>query len=308
MSYTIPDEAIINFSENVGPIDNVVNTSFNSYCKDCSIGVYIYKSSKAISGYIRSLLEVNRGAHYYLQTAERTDLSTASCVVDLSQVTIDPKNNRRGFIALSFISKGSAINQCDIGIACDTATGGRGKWYLSCWCRDFSVKNKIVSYPWSENTNFKAVETDAKTFIPDGRKVRITISVAKNATTKKDIIVGTIVDVDSVKTYGEIKFEVPSGVAFTNASSTPKLRFERFISFVPALEGKDDKDYSTLNARIYDCRLNGGAWGDSDKDIEYCWSVQGANIGKLHPSTLAYDPATHKSIDEIEIYHQYKLH
>lgn len=313
MSYTIPKDALIFSDAKIGPIENIVDTTYNEECSKCMVGAYIYRSSCTFTNYIRDAIEPNEGAHYYLQTAERTNLYNESFVVDLSKVEIDPKGTRRGFISLSFVSNGFNIHQCDIGIACDTATNMRGKWYPTCWCRDFLAKDAegndiIAAYPPSANNKVHVEEGSTKYFIPDNRKVRITLAVERNQNEEMDIIYGTFVDVDNGTLYGDILFKVPYGTAFPVGLSMPMLRFERFISFVPLVNMPDNRDFSRLIATIYDCKINGSAWTDSTSDIEHCWSCQGANIVTLRPSTLAYDPSSHMSKDEIEIYHQYQLH
>ena len=79
----------------------------------------------------------------------------------------------------------------------------------------------------------------------------------------------------------------------------------RFISLVPQNDdgAHDDADSSVLNANLTNLKLGSSNWTASQ--IDYAWSVQGANISELKISTLS---GTTSNSDSIKINHRYQLH
>lgn len=119
-----------------GPIDNIID---QSYYPEATIGCYMYKSvcgstPHTFSDHIRGFVEPNAGAHYYVQSANSTNFSGAKLTVNLNNVTVDTKNNRNAYIAISMIASGTRLGNCDIGF-CNTGDG----WYPMIWAPDQST-------------------------------------------------------------------------------------------------------------------------------------------------------------------------
>ncbi len=135
------------------------------------------------------------------------------------------------------------------------------------------------------------------------------------------IIVGTITPENGdpvVLTYYSNDYVSSSsssvqGKFFYYQNGEPCLRFMRFMSFVPKantnLPEDDMRDYSSLNAAMYNLKINGAPW--SGELIEYAWSVQGTNINSLELGGVTENGSNDpdKGIcDSIVINHQYDIH
>lgn len=264
-----------------GPYSNIVG----------SVGGYIYKNAagQTFKDHIKGCLEVNAGAHYYVQSPYDC-YASASARIDLSKASIDPKD-RNGYISLSMVMAGQKAGQCDIGLGYLD-----GKWQPVKWCRDIRVTGSVAGLPetsssglWTPLANQNAV-------------VDITITISSTSTTE------TFTGVFKIGN-DEIAHVTYSGdrgdfFAYHWSQNKPLVRFVRFMSLVPQDPSEDDKDFSTMEGEIENLKINGSNW-NADR-IEYAWSVQGANIESLKISNLATSSIA-QNADYIKINHRYQL-
>lgn len=268
-----------------GPYTNLVG----------SVGGYIYKNAagQTFKDHIKGCIEVNAGAHYYVQSDYECHTS-ASTRIDLSKVSINPQS-RNGFISLSMVMGGSKANQCDVGLGYMN-----GSWRPTKWCKDVqnsTSSNTVGLTPAASGTfgldqplsNQKAI-------------VDVTITVSATASTEK--IVGSF-KVGSAE-VARVTYTGAAGDFFVYhwSKKKPLVRFVRFMSLVPLSKSQDDRDYSTLEGTISNLKLDGNTWDASG--IEYAWSVQGANIESLKISTIS-PSSVGSNADYIKINHRYQL-
>lgn len=301
-------------------IPNIIDTSLFG-CRLCNIGAYLYKSvygstKHTYAQHIKGCIEPDAGAHYYVQSAYSTAFAKATAVVDLSKVSVTPKD-RNAFISLS-LSTGNMpqMRQCDFGLGYyhspDEAKEG---WYPSSWSRDYLKSGPINIVPVSDATNGVHVSSSKGTRIAADAKVKIELIVKKEG--GQDIVIGNLYNLNGDgNPFACIKYTGTYGSFFSTAYSKPLVRFVRFMSLVPKnteTVSVDDRDYSRLSGTMSDLTLYssaaataGTAW---NKDyIEYAWSVQGANIEKLQISDLTANDTGTKNADVCSIYHRYDLH
>lgn len=267
-----------------GPYTNIV----------AQVGGYIYKNAagQTFKDHIKGCLEVNAGAHYYVQSQYSANYAVATARIDLSKVSVNVKKNgvvkRHGFLSLSIVSEGTKAFQCDIGLG----HYGNG-WMPITYCKG------------------QRPDTGSGTFgleVPlDNQNAVVDITYTVSKTAAQDKIVG-VFKVGS-QTVAQVTYTAKAGELFRNGGTTsspkPLVRFVRFMSLVPLSATTDDADNTTMEATMTNFKLGSRSWDKSL--IEYAWSVQGANIeslkiGNLTPSTVG------TNADYIKINHRYQLH
>lgn len=287
--------------------DNVTSGEYYIYG---SLGGYIYKSYESMFGasaaykdHIKPLAEANVGAHYYVQSPYSTNYSSASATIDFNSVELTHAN-RNAYISLGIITEGSKYYSFDIGFTYDVTTdnGSEVGWVPCAIAHGGTTPTPTIS---CTDSTVNGIWKFYKNKYLNVRYCDIKIEVSK--TSENDIVTVTYTYRSDTSTLEQciLTYKFNAGAMFTSSSSDPKLRFMRFISLVPSSgDGtKDDKDNSVLAANLSNLKLGSSNWTASQ--IDYAWSVQGANITKLKISTLS---GTTANADSIRIYHQYQLH
>lgn len=282
--------------------DNITSGEFYLYN---NLGGYIYKSYESMHGtaakfkdHIKPIAECNVGAHYYVQSPYTTNYNSASATVDFNSVSVTPKN-RNAYISLGLVTDGSSkFYSFDIGLIYDQTNG-----WVSCAIAhggttpvpEVNCSDSSVSGIWEFYKNNYS----------GARYCDIKIDVSK--TSANDIVKVTYTYRSTSATLATciLTYRFAAGELFDSTYSTPKLRFMRFISLVPQNDdgAHDDADSSVLNANLTNLKLGSSNWTASQ--IDYAWSVQGANISELKISTLS---GTTSNSDSIKINHRYQLH
>lgn len=270
------------------------------------MGGYIYKSYESILGrsqyykdHIKSLVEANVGAHYYVQSPYTTSYSKASGTIKLTEVSENCKT-RSAFISMGIVTGGTLFSSVDVGMI-NKANAGWQPCVLA--TSDSGANWGIPTFEPASITKFSDFSVNKYTGV-----VYCTIDIEVSKTSVKDRLICTYTYKNSSKsTIASCKmtYEKSIGTLYESGYSTPCVRFTRFASLVPANNDptKDDADGSYLNANISDLKLNSSNWTASQ--IDYAWSVQGANILELNISTLS---GSTSNADSIKIKHQYQLH
>lgn len=290
--------------------DNITSGAFYLYN---DLGGYIYKSYESMRGasakfkdHIKPVAECNVGAHYYVQSPYK-NYSSAKATIDFNTISLTHKG-RNAYISLGLVTEGSKYFSFDIGFTFDTRiTNGTEKGWVP---YAIAHENNSSSSTTPRYTLFGSTDNSVtalwdfnKSKYKDARYCDIEISVSKE---NGDDIVKVIYTYRS--TSGTVascgfKFSFTAGEMFNSESTTPRLRFMRFISLVPTGPTKDDADNSSFNAGLSNLKLDGSNWTASQ--IDYAWSIQGANISELKISTLS---GTTSNADSIKINHRYQLH
>lgn len=283
--------------------DNITSGTF--YVKG-DLGGYIYKSyesifnrSQAYKDHIKDLVEANVGAHYYVQSPYTTLYSKASGTIKLTDTSVNC-NTRSAYISMGIITCGTLFSSVDIGMI-NKANAG---WQPCILATSDSMANwGIPVFEPASITQFSDFRVNKYTGV-----VYCTIDIELSKSSGKDRLICTYTYKNSSKaTIASCKmtYEKTLGTLYESTYSTPCVRFTRFASLVPENNDatKDDADNSYLNANISDLKLNSSNWTASQ--IDYAWSVQGANITELKISTLSGSTA---NADSIKIKHQYQLH
>ncbi len=250
--------------------------------------------------HIKTFIEPYAGAHYYAQGFDTTTYQSASMTVNLSEVEIDRKNARNGFICLGIVTGGSKYKHADIGLACSNnkVENGvnRGEWRAYTWgsWTDNNGDKHDIEWDWDFGYNYLFHYTDTV-------RVNITISITGGMhKIKCDFYAGnSTTEVQAAS----CSFITSPGEMFPVEGGQPKVRFVRFISLVPL--NSDNRDYSYLKGTIRNLKLNGATW-DYTK-IQYAWSVQDDNINDIKISILG-NTSIATNVDSIHIYHDTEVH
>lgn len=282
--------------------DNITSGVFYLYG---DLGGYIYKSYESMrrdfakfKDHIKPVSECNTGAHYYVQAPYTTNYNSASATVDFNSVSVTPKD-RNAYISLGLVTDGSSkFFSFDIGLTYDKTKG----WVSYAIAHGGTAPEPEVNCSDSSVTK---IWQFYKNNYSGARYCDIRIDVSK--TSSNDIVKVTYTYRSASVTLATciLTYRFKAGELFDADYSNPKLRFMRFISLVPQNEDgtHDDADSSVLNANLTNLKLGTSNWTDSQ--IDYAWSVQGANISELKISTLS---GTTANSDSIKINHRYQLH
>jgi len=285
---------------------NYDNITSGTYFVKGDLGGHIYKSYESITGryaaykdHIKDYVEANVGAHYYVHGPYTTNYSSASGTVDLDEISLN-NPSRSAYISMGIIVCGSKFSSIDIGLINKNNNG-----WQPCILETSDVGAKL-STPTYSPSSINAYEKFKTSLYPSVKYCTIDISVSKS--NGNDILKCTYTYKNSnMKAIGSwtITYTQKAGELFESGYSKPAVRFTRFISLVPSTGNgtNDDADNSYLNAGISNLKLNSSNWTASQ--IDYAWSVQGANITELKISTLS---GSTSNADSIKIKHQYQLH
>lgn len=260
-----------------------------------NVSGFIYANPEGVTfaQHIKNFIEPYAGAHYYAQGFYTTSYQTASMTVNLSEVEIDRKNNRNGYICLGFVSGGSTYQHADIGLGCtnNKVENGvnRGEWRAYAW-------GTGIEWEWEFGENYLFHYTDTV-------RVKITITTAnsKHKITCDFYAGNSTTEVQAARCW----FEKPVGQIFLAQNGQPIVRFVRFMSLVPVIGGTDSADNSYLKGVIRNLKLNDATW-DYTK-IQHAWSVQDDNINDLKLSILG-NTSIATNADSIHIYHDTSVH
>ncbi len=275
---------------------------------------YVYKNSQDFSKHIKWCVEPYGGAHYYLRSNYSNAHKIVSAMVDLDAVSVDCKNSRNAYISLGIIATGTKMQQCDFGLENDGED-----WMVATWSKNYNQENGESGHnefepalPTLQTTKFTGVVN---------MTLEVKTGVKAGESQEQYIIVGTITPENGnpvALTYYSNDYVSNSsssikGKFFDYQNGEPCLRFMRFMSLVPKantnLPEDDVRDYTSLNAAMYNLTINGDPW--SGNLIEYAWSVQGANIVDLKLGGVTENGSNdpNKGIcDSIAINHQYNIH
>lgn len=289
--------------------DDITSGAFYLYG---NLGGYIYKSYESMRSqaakfkeHIKPVAECNVGAHYYVQSPYR-NYSSAKATIDFNAISLNHQG-RNAYISLGLVTEGSKFYSFDIGFIYDrTKKNGVEQGWVPCAIAHsdtMSTPNPTIFD--RTDSSVTGIWNFYKNKYANARYCDIEITVSK--ANGKDIVRVKYSYRSTTQTLATCGFEYSftAGYMFNNESSTPLLRFMRFISLVPANNDPtiDDADNSVFNAGLTNLKLNGSNWTASQ--IDYAWSVQGANITELKISTLS---GTTANSDSIKINHRYQLH
>lgn len=281
--------------------------TYGTYFVKGNLGGYIYKSYESITGrnakykdHIKSLVEANNGAHYYVQGPYTTKYSKASGTINLSNVSVSG-SRRSAYISMGIITCGTNFSSVDIGLINKNGAGWQPAIVATsdngtAWEVDEfspSTIKQFSDFRVSKYSNVKYCTIDIEVSKSNGYDVLVCTYTYKNSA-------GTTI------ATCKVTYRKKAGTLYESGYSKPAVRFTRFISLVPTNEGGicDDADESYLNAGISDLKLNSSNWTASQ--IDYAWSVQGLNITELKISTFVSGNAS--NADSIKIKHHYQLH
>ncbi len=279
--------------------DNITSGTYFVYN---NLGGYVYKSYESIYGapalfkdHIKPYVEANSGAHYYVHSPYK-NYTSASGRIDFNSVSHSITANRTAYISLGIIAVGTKYSSFDIGMTYDKVNSS----WVPC-AMTHSDYGYTTPTPIPVGNSVPLYNFFKKNY-PTARYCTMKIEVSRSGNT--DTVTYTCTYENSAgTTVGTCtnKFNFTTGDFFE--AGTLKMRFTRFISLVPTTRTNDNADNSYLNAGISNLKLNSSNWTASQ--IDYAWSVQGANILELNISTLS---GSTSNADSIKIKHQYQLH
>jgi len=240
--------------------DNITSGVYYVYN---DLGGYIYKSYESIfsaparfADHIKPLVEANVGAHYYVQSPYTTTYSSASATVDVNSVNLT-HNGRNAYISLGIVTEGSTYYSFDIGLIYDRSlrNGVEAGWVPCAIAHGGTTPTPTISCTDSSVTG---IWNFYKSKYSGARYCDINIAVSKTSSNDVVTVTYTYRSAGSTLATCVLTYNFTAGAMFTSTSTTPKLRFMRFVSLVPANDDgtDDDRDYSILNANLNSLKLN----------------------------------------------------
>ena len=275
--------------------DSIMSGAFYPTNEYASLGGMIYKSNVTYASHIKNFVQPLHGAHYYVQSPYSNTYDKAKAFVDLSTVQVDTKGKRNAYISLG--TKTEKTSGTGVSIDFGLVNEGSG------WCAvSYMTSTGAISPSYTEN--FKKIYAGAA-------KVDFYVRLIAKASTD-DIDAYFIFYDSSYNVLGTsyILYQTAPGQLFKRVDGKPVTRFIRFMSLVPKVgPTTDDKDDSYLNATLSNLKLcnSSGEINWDASNIQFAWSMQGANINSLKISTLTSSPVA-SNADRIEIIHRYQLH
>lgn len=235
-----------------------------------NVGVYVYKSDKPFYSHIRHFIELNNGAHYYVQNYYDTDYSNAIGTIELPTGNDLNLQGRVACLSLSVMGGAGAV---DIGV--ENAGSGWFPYYYAGYVNE--GHNPGRTYPNAAKVFFSI---DA---LNSGSSDRVSGQFIFYDASGSEIATETLV------------FAKPKGDFFHTSGGKPLLRFLRFMSLLPGnganLAEYDVPDGSYMrNPKFTGLQLyhrENGYQKWNMNQIEHAWSVQTANIEDLQISPSA---------------------
>ena len=236
-----------------------------------NFGLTVYKQYESLFGYdvrvsdhIQYLTEMGAGAHYYAQSQQTAAFIKAQISVNLSSISVDTKGTRAAFISMSIIGYNGA---CDMGIK--KLNGG---WYAF----GYSHIENDYTQDWSNSLS------------PVANASSVTITITPKRENGYDKVIADYTWYNSggvILSTQQLQMVRNAGKLFNLYNGKPFVRFQRFMSLIPASSAyPDTNDGSYLSGNIitpklYTTNTSSVTWGTSYMD--YIWSVQGWNISAL---------------------------
>lgn len=315
--YKIETDELIHSTTIVAPalIKNVVNTDLKSgWTVSCNMfkseSLYAANRKAWFDLYVRGFIEPNGGGHYYARSFDTSAYQSASCTIPLAKCSIkDPKRNRAGNISLGICTENSTkYSHFDVGLRNLRGDG----WHPMIWGNEF-ITGWNPGGPTTDKPNLiHRDDAQVPIYIAPGDPI---VTIPSNATVTVLVETGRTSTVDWMRATfsyngktGKIAINVPRGRLFPESSEAkPTLRFNRFMSLVPASNApKDDcKDDSRLEGWMENLKIGSVNW-TADK-LQHVWDVQDENVPLVRISTLADSGGTSNQ-DHAIIYHTVATH
>jgi hypothetical protein len=267
------------------------------------IGVYVYKTTGRFNDHVE--IEPNAGAHYYVQTKSSSDYSKADGQMVLPKLKLETIGNRNR-IAVMSLAVVTDFGVVDMGIENE----GNG------W---FPYFYAVFFKPYEQFASWQDPYTYGKRPFP-ASATRVEFSIEAKIANGQDMAIVTLTpygpEGERIEKATTLQFSVTRGRLYDAERPIPTLRFQRFMSLLPAVYSRcafgdawDVNDFTSMtDAKFTDLRLHHReeglqVWNMQDGRIEYAWSVQTANI--LEPLLIS---ANGQGADSISILHQYNYH